>query len=173
MSTAVKIGVGCLVVAVLGVLVAAGGGWYWWKNYGEGLIEAAQQTGEEGQTFGRGADDWKCVNETLDRYRREMGIGGAIKSRIFLKSCLQTSTAAPDFCRDVPARTSISRSGPWQKERCEQAGLSDQYCPQLFEEVQEYCSDGVRDKQPPAPPAGDEAPATPAPTRPTRRRPAN
>lgn len=172
MSTALKIGVGCLVALVVFGLLAAGGGYYWWKNYGAGMVEGVTRSVEEAETFGRAADEAKCVSEALARYQREPGLGAAISTRIFLEGCLQESSPAAGFCEGVPRRAEFSRSGEWRRERCEQAGLGrDQYCPQLFEGVQEYCdSDRARNKQRAAatPDWGDATP-TPTPRRPARR----
>ena len=166
MSTAVKIGVGCLVAVVIAVALAAGGGFYWWKNYGQGMVEGMSKTVEEGQEYGRDADEWKCVNESVTRYKSAPGIGGAIKGRIFLKSCLETSGGAAGFCDGVPRQTEFTRSAEWQGEKCEQAGIKDEYCRQLFEEVQNYCAEPAsQDKQRPA---AIEEEATPTPT-PRRR----
>ena len=173
MQTAAKVGIGCLIAAVLGALLLAGAGYFFWKNYGEGMIEAAKQTADEGQAFGRASDEWRCVNETLGRYRNERGMTSAIKARIFLKSCLETSRGAAGFCDGVPARTEFTRTVAWRQEKCEQANLSgDQFCPQFFEEVQQYCNGDGRNKSRPAAPSGDDAPPpTPAPRRTTTRRP--
>lgn len=168
MSTALKIGVGCLIAVVVVVALLAGGGFYWWKNYGAQMVEGMQQTEQEGEQYGRDVDEWKCVNEAVARYQRDRGIGGAIKSRIFLKGCLETSGAAAGFCDGVPARTEFSRTGEWQAEKCEQAGLSgDDLCRQLFEEVQNYCaSSAAADKQRPTQiPEEEEATPTPTPRR--------
>ncbi len=165
MSTALKIGVGCLVAVVIAVALAAGGGFYWWKNYGQGMVEGMSKTVEEGQGYGRGADEWKCVNESVARYKREPGIGGAFKGRIFLKSCLETSGGAAGFCDGVPTQTEFTRSAEWQREKCEQAAIKDEFCRQLFEEVQNYCADSAsQNKQRPAV-ADEEATPTPTPRR--------
>lgn len=169
MSTAVKIGVGCLVAVVIAVALAAGGGFYWWKNYGEGMVEGMSKTVEEGQGYGREADESKCVNESVERYKRDRGIGGAIKARIFLKGCLESSAPSAGFCDGVPTKTEFSRSGEWKSEKCQQAGLNDELCPQIFEEMQEYCASSVsQNKQRPTPAIEEEA--TPSPT-PRRRAP--
>lgn len=166
MSTAVKVGVGCLIVVVIAVAVLAGGGFYWWRNYGQGMVEGMTKTVEEGQQYGRGADEQKCVNEALSRFKSERGIGGAIKARIFLKGCLEPSGAAEGFCDGVPSKTEFTRSAEWKREKCEQAGLSDELCPQLFEEVQEYCdSSASQNKQRSSPLPDEEETPTPTPRR--------
>ena len=171
-STAAKVGIGCLVAAVLGVLLLAGGGYFFYQYYGKDMIGAAVQTAEEGQSFGRDSDEWRCLNETLDRYRRDRGMGSAIKSRIFLKSCLEESRGAAGFCDGVPAVTEFRRTISWRQEKCEQANLSgDQFCQQFFEEVQQYCNGDGRNKARPAATPGTDAtpPPPPTPRRPTRR----
>lgn len=174
-STAAKIGIGCLIAAVLGVLLLAGGGYFFWRNYGEGMMEAAKQTVEEGQTYGRDSDEWRCVNEALDRYRSDRGMTSAIKTRIFLKSCLEASGGAAGFCDGVPGITEFTRTVSWRQEKCEQANLAgDQFCPQFFEEMQKYCLGAGRSKSRPAaaPTEDDNAPpAPPTPRRATPRRP--
>ena len=169
-STAAKVGIGCLIAAVLGVLLLAGGSYFFYEYYGKDMIEAAKQTVDEGQTFGRDSDEWRCVNETLDRYRREPGMTSAIKSRIFLKSCLETSAGAAGFCDGVPGITEFTRTVSWRQEKCEQANLSgDQFCQQFFEEMQQYCNGRGRDKSRPAASSVDDAPP-PTPARPAGRR---
>ncbi|MCA1613839.1 MAG: hypothetical protein LC800_06755, partial [Acidobacteria bacterium] len=138
----------------------------WWRNYGQGMVEGMTKTMEEAQEYGREADEPKCVNESVARYKREAGITGAIKGRIFLKSCLETSGAAAGFCDGVPAKSEFTRSAEWQREKCEQVGLRDEYCRQLFEEVQDYCgSSASQNKQRPTPAIDDAETPTPTPRR--------
>ena len=143
-----------------------GGGVYWWKNYGSGMVEGMKHTAEEGQTYGRDADDAKCLNESLARYKRDAGLTGAISARIFLKSCLEQSGPSAGFCDGVPAKSEFTRTADWRGERCEQAGLGrDQFCPQFFEEVQEYCaSSASRNKQQQPTAIPEEEVETPTPT---------
>ncbi len=84
MSTAAKVAIGCLVAAVLGVLLLAGGVFFFYQYYGKDMVEAAKHTVDEGQSFGRGADERRCLDETLGRYRGDRGMTSAIKARIFL-----------------------------------------------------------------------------------------
>ncbi len=171
-STAAKVAIGCLIAAVLGVLLLAGGGYFFYQYYGKDMIETAKQTVDEGQAFGRDSDEWRCVNETLDRYRRERGMASAIKSRIFLQTCLDTSSGAAGFCDGVPGVTEFTRTVSWRQEKCEQANLAgDQFCPQFFEEMQKYCLGKGRDKSRPASSSVDDAPPPPTPQRTTTRRP--
>lgn len=168
-STAAKVGIGCLIAAVLGVLLVGGGSYFFYQYYGRDMIEAAKQSGGEGEAFGRDSDEWRCMNEALDRYRRDRGMGSAIKMRIFLKSCLETSGGAAGFCDGVPGTTEFTRTVSWRQEKCEQANLGgDQFCQQFFEEMQQYCNGRGRSKSRPeaAPPTEGEAP--PPPPRPTR-----
>ena len=172
-STAAKVGIGCLIAAVLGVLLVGGGSYFFYQYYGRDMIEAAKHSVDEGQAFGQDSDEWRCMNESLDRYRRDRGIGAAIKTRIFLKSCLETSTGAAGFCDGVPGVTEFSRTISWRQEKCEQASLSgDQYCQQFFEEMQQYCNGRGRSKSRPAAalPADDASPPPPTPVRPSGRR---
>jgi hypothetical protein len=173
-STAAKVGIGCLIAAVLGVLLLGGGGYFFYQYYGKDMIAAATETVEEGKAFGRDSDERRCLDTALDRYRAGPGVASVIKARIFLQSCLETSTGAPGFCDGVPGPFEFSRTISWREERCDQAGLAgDQVCPQFFEEVQKYCTGKGSNKQRPAAeaPAPEEGAATPtpAPRRSSRR----
>ena len=172
-STAAKVGIGCLIAAVLGVLLLAGGGFFFYQYYGKDMIVAIEQSLDEGKTFGGDSDEWRCMNEALDRHRADRTITSAIKTRIFLQGCLDASSGAAGFCDGVPGVMEFSRTIAWRQEKCEQANLGgDQFCPQFFEEMQKYCLGKGRDKTRPAATTGDDAPPTPpAPARPARRRP--
>ena len=175
-STAAKVGIGCLIALVLGVLLVAGGSFFFYQYYGKDMIEAAKQSVDEGQAFGSDSDEWRCMNESLDRYRRERGMGSALKTRIFLKSCLETSSGAAGFCDGVPGVMEFSRTVAWRQEKCEQANLSgDQFCQQFFEEMQQYCNGRGRSKPRPAAtrPTDDAPPPTPRPARSPARRQTN
>jgi hypothetical protein len=173
-STALKIGFGCVALVVLVVLLAAGGGVYWWRQHGRELIEGMQQTVEQGEEFGRGADEQGCVNEAVARIKGDNSMTGGIKVRIFLEGCLRTSRPVPagDFCAGVPRQTEFSRTAAWRRERCQEAGSSGPFCEQIFEAVQVHCASGRADR--PAPSAspglvGNDNAAPPPPT-PRRRR---
>ena len=171
-STAAKVGIGCLVAAVLGVLLLAGGGYFFYQHYGKDMIGAIEQSLDEGRTFGRDSDEWRCMSTALDRHRADRDLTSAIKTRIFLQGCLGASVGAAGFCDGVPGIFEFSRTVSWRQEKCEQANLSgDQGCQQLFEEMQKYCVGKGRDKpRPAAAPAEDDAP-TPPPRRAPARRP--
>ena len=172
-STAAKVGIGCLIAAVLGILLLAGGGFFFYQYYGKDMIAAAEQSLTEGQTFGSDSDEWRCMNETLDRYRADRSLTSALKTRIFLQGCLDASGGAAGFCDGVPGIMEFSRTVSWREEKCEQSNLAgDQACPQFFEEMQKYCLGKGRNKPRPAAatPAGDDA-APPPPTPSPRRNP--
>lgn len=174
-STAAKVGIGCLVAAVLGTLLLAGGGFFFYQYYGKDMIVAIEQSLDEGKTFGGDSDEWRCMNEALDRHRAARDITSAIKTRIFLQGCLDASGGAAGFCDGVPGVFEFSRTISWREEKCEQANLAgDQGCQQLFEEMQKYCVGKGSNKPRPATPAGADAsppPPPPTPRRPATRRP--
>lgn len=172
-STAAKVAVGCLIAAVLGVVLLAVGGYVFYQNYGKDMIATIEQSLDEGKTFGGDSDESRCMDEALDRYRADRSMGTAIKTRIFLQGCLDASGGTAGFCDGVPGMFEFSRTVSWRQEKCEQVGLAgDQVCQQLFEEMQKYCLGKGRYKPRPAAAPADEAAPTPSPTpaRPARRR---
>ena len=175
MQTGAKIAIGCLIATVLGVLLLAGGGFFFYQYYGKDMIVAIEQSLDEGKTFGGDSDEWRCMNEALDRHRAARDITSAIKTRIFLQGCLDASSGAAGFCDGVPGIFEFSRTISWRQEKCEQANLAgDQGCQQLFEEMQKYCVGKGRDKPRPAasaPTEGVAPPPPPTPARSPRRRP--
>ena len=172
-STAAKVGIGCLIAAVLGVLLLGGGGYFFYQYYGKDMIGAIEQSLNEGQAFGRESDEARCMNESLARLRADRTLTSAIKTRIFLQGCLDASSGTAGFCDGVPGILEFSRTVSWRQEKCEQVNLAgDQMCQQMFEEMQKYCVGKGRDKSRPAAGTDDNAPPPPpAPTRPARRRP--
>lgn len=127
---------------LLGLLVLIGAGVYWWSQHKDELVEAGKRSIAEGREVGNGTDNQGCVSEAMSRYKQNAGFTGSITTKLFLKSCLEASRPTPGFCAGVPKMTEFIKSAQWQVERCKQFGISDQYCGQLFQEVQIHCESG-------------------------------
>jgi hypothetical protein len=171
-STGAKIAIGCLIAAVLGALLLAGGSYFFYQRYGKDMIAAIEQSLDEGKKFGGDSDEGRCMSEALDRYRAARDLSSSIKTRIFLQGCLDASSGTAGFCDGVPGLFEFSRTISWRRERCEQVGLGgDQICEQLFEEMQKYCIGKGGGKPRPARTETEAPTTTPRPTRPPTRRP--
>ena len=139
MSKAGKI-ITTLVVSI--IILAAGSigfGLYWWSHHKRELFETAQRQVEQGQEFGKKADEQTCLDEAIGRYKADRGFTGSISIGLFLRSCLEASHPTPGFCDQVPKRSEILKSVKWQLEQAKKAGIDDQYGRHLFTQVQEYC----------------------------------
>ena len=136
-----------LVIAIIIVLLVVGvivGGVYWWSKNKDQLIGRAKESMTEGRDFGRNSDNQGCVDEALSRYTKDPGFTSAISTNLFTKACLDASRPTAGFCNDVPRVTEFIKSGEWRKTQCRRVNLKDNYCPQLFQPVQEYCEKGGR-----------------------------
>ena len=139
MSTAAKV---ILIIGISLILLVAGVvgvGIYWWTQHGQKAIEAGGNAMKEGTEAGKKTDNQGCVDEALTRYKNDKGFGGAISTSLFVRSCLEESRPTPGFCDDVPRATEFMKSAQWQRQKCKDAGISDQYCQQIFSQVQQYC----------------------------------
>jgi len=125
-----------VVVLVLGVV---GTGVVWWMKNKDALIARAK----EGKEFGGHSDNQACVDEALNRYKKEPGFGSAMSTNIFLRGCLEASKPTDGFCESVPKTTEFMKSAEWQREQCRGVDLAkDSYCRQLFQPVQQFCEKG-------------------------------
>lgn len=139
MSTAVKVMLIVIALILLAVFAIAGLGAYWWSQNGQRLVEGVQQARNEGLTFGRSTDNAGCLNEALSRHRAHHGFSDAISNNLFLNGCLETSRPTAGFCEGVPPSDEFGATVGWQMEQCREAGISDNYCGQLFQQVQQHC----------------------------------
>ena len=131
-----------LVLLVVGVIV---GGVVWWSYNKDRVIGGIKESTTQGRDFGRNTDNQGCVDEALSRYRKDPGFTSAISTNLFTKSCLDASRPTSGFCNDVPKVTEFIKSGEWRTAQCRRTNLAkDNYCPQLFQPVQEYCEKGAR-----------------------------
>jgi len=139
MTTATKVIIVVGVCVFLGVFAVVAAGVYWWAHHGRELLQTGENAMKQGKDFGKKTDNQGCVDEALSRYRQNKGFGGAISNSLFLASCLNDSRPTPNFCDDVPRTTELIKSAQWQIKKCAEQGLPDQYCRQLYGQVQQYC----------------------------------
>jgi hypothetical protein len=139
MTTTTKVFIVLGVCFFLGVFAVVGAGVYWWTHHSRELFQAGENAMKQGTDFGKKTDNQGCLDEALSRYRQNKGFGGAISNSLFLTNCLNESRPTSNFCDDVPRPFDFIRSAQWQIKKCEEAGLSDPYCRQLYGQVQQYC----------------------------------
>ena len=139
MSTAVKIVLGVVVGLVLLVVLLVGAGAYWWSRHGDELVRAGRETIEAGESYGAGADEQACVDEGVRRYQQAPGFAGVLKGTVFVRTCLDASRRTEGFCEAVPAESDYAEGRRWRASECQRRGVKDDYCEQLFQQVQEYC----------------------------------
>ncbi len=125
-------------VALLFVIVV-GAGVYLLSKHGGEYLEAGKRTIEEGEQAGRRTDNAGCLREALARHKQNPSFTNSIANNLFLRGCLEASRPTEGFCDDVPKPTEFVKAAQWQIRRWQQAGLSDNYCKQLFSQVQSFC----------------------------------
>ena len=139
--------IGCgilLLIAAVGVFLAVR---YVSKNQDE-WVARGTEVRDAGSAFGRSNTESACVGESLNRYRGDRSIMGAIRTRIWLSGCLETSTVEPEFCANVPPESEIMKTANWRVAQCAQKGLQgDSSCPNVVAEVQTYCASPERQKK--------------------------
>jgi hypothetical protein len=110
------------------------------KRYGPQFVETVQQTGNEGEEYGRRTDNEGCLNEAVARHTRAEGFGDMIKNGLFLRACLESSRPTPGFCDGVPRQVEFLKGAQWQLQQCKRYGLApEKQCGQLFQQVQQFC----------------------------------
>src|SRR5438046_585758 len=143
MSTVGKVilGVGAAFVLIVIIVVVAGA--VWWSKSGKemfkGAVESAEKSDKEGRDFGRTAQNEACVDEALTRNKKNSSFGAAISTQLFLQGCLKASQETPGFCTGVPKPTQIIEGPKWQIQKCRERAPNDEFCPQVFQKVEEYC----------------------------------
>jgi hypothetical protein len=134
--------VALIVLLVVGVV---GAGVYWWMKNKDALMARAKEVATEGRDFGRHTDNQGCVDESVSRYKKDPGMGSAISASLFIQTCLNASRPTPGFCTDVPKVTEFIKGAEWRVSQCRKVELStDNYCQQLFQQVEEFCERGTR-----------------------------
>jgi hypothetical protein len=139
---------GLLIVAIVVVLLVLGvvgvGVFYVMKNK-DAWMARAKEVAEEGKSFGQGTDNQGCVDEGVSRYKKDPGLTSVLANTIFMRTCLETSRATPNFCDEVPKSTEFMKSADWRLKQCRVNGLqSDNNCQNLFTPVQQFCEHRFR-----------------------------
>ncbi len=146
MSRNVKIILSVVVSVVLLFIVVVGASVYWLSKHTGEYLEAGRQTIEEGERYGQRTDNAGCLREALARHKGNTSFTSSLANNLFLRGCLEASRPTESFCNDVPKPTEFVKTARWQIRQCQQAGLSDSYCGQLFSQVQSFCE--MKDAKP-------------------------
>ncbi|HZS49178.1 MAG TPA: hypothetical protein VFC63_29185 [Blastocatellia bacterium] len=143
MSPVAKVVIGIVVSVVLIVIVCVALAAYWFVSHKDQLskqfVEGPQKAMDEGKKYGRTTDNDGCVDKAFEKEKEDNSFGSAISNGVFLRSCLDNSKSTPNFCASVPKPTSILDSSTWLKQQCQKRAPGDQYCTQLFQQVQQFC----------------------------------
>ncbi|HKR67057.1 MAG TPA: hypothetical protein VJZ00_25245 [Thermoanaerobaculia bacterium] len=134
-----------LIVLVVAAILCGGVALYFGIRWARREVRQLHNEGPsivaEGNEFGRRKDGNACVAEGITRLNRCDGFICETKVRIFLNSCLQTATVAPEFCKDVPRVTEIMKTASWGPAECKRRGAKDMTrCARVLGAIQEYCS---------------------------------
>lgn len=125
---------------LLGVIAIIGGVVWWNKGGGKEMIGGAIEAVQDGQKYGRTADNAACVDEGFVRYKKDTSLQNVITAKSFLTGCLQTSRETPNFCNSVPGQFEFQEGARWKADQCRERGLgSDQNCQQMFDAVIQHC----------------------------------
>ena len=128
-----------VVVLVLAIGVIGAGVFYVMRNK-DAWLAKGKEVAEQGRSFGNTTDNQGCVDESINRYKKEPGLMAVISNTIFMRMCLETSRPTPGFCEEVPKANEFMKSADWRLKQCRLAGLqSDSNCQNLFTPVQQYC----------------------------------
>ena len=131
-----------VVVSIIFLLaVAAGvGGYLWFKNNKDTLIESGKAVIEEGSRLGAQTDSSGCLEEAVARIKKDNGIKEQIKIGLFLRGCLNASKLTPGFCDDVPSTDEFTKSVTWRMQIAQKYKL-DGNSANILQSVQKYCDE--------------------------------
>ena len=141
MSRTVK---GCLIFAAClagMVLILIGAGALWWVNNKDAMIAQAREARDAGAALGKTTDNNGCFEESLTRHRQCDGMPCHISNNLFLSACLENSRPNEGFCTGVPKIEEMMSTVQWRLRQCSNRGISDNYCNELFGEIQNYCNE--------------------------------
>lgn len=139
--------IGCSVVLFISIIVVTALVWFVGSKKDE-LMAQGTAIRAEGNGFGKGVSEPKCVDEAVARYGNNRGVVGVIRNSVWLGGCLEISAFDAGFCAGVPSGDEFARTVTWRVEQCRNRGFAgDSNCPNLFAEVQRYCDGAARAKK--------------------------
>ena len=144
-------------IALAGVLLIGGGAWYWWTHYGTEFLDSGKMAMLDGQASGRALDEAGCMLRAIERHKADWNrtMASAVRNKLWLAGCLETSRVQEKFCDDVPPSDNAVAAALWAASACANQGLSDSYCGNLVSNAVKYCSSPQRgEKLRPGTPSG-------------------
>ncbi|MFY9622448.1 MAG: hypothetical protein WAM70_02655 [Pyrinomonadaceae bacterium] len=133
-----------LIVAIIIALLivgAIGAGVWWWMRNKDALRSRARAITTEGKDFGKTTDNKGCVDEALNRYKKDPGLLSAFANQGFLTACLEASRPTTGFCDNVPLGD-FAKMQEWQAAQCKRYDLrSGRDCQALVMPVAMFCGD--------------------------------
>lgn len=128
-------------LAVVG-LICVGAVVYWWDHNASALLDGAKSATAEGLRYGADRKEAACVLGALERHRNDWNrsIISSVHTGAWLTGCLNASQFEERFCVGVPAPNDFIEVGTWSGGACANQGLTDPFCPNLFQGISRYCA---------------------------------
>jgi hypothetical protein len=105
-----------------------------------------RKAGEElarGLAFGRTTQAARCVSEVLDRHAQTPSLSAAVGQALFLAGCLETAAGVSAYCTTNRDMTILGQAR-WAVALCERRGLSDRWCINVLQPLQQACRNPER-----------------------------
>lgn len=122
------------------------------SNNKDQLLAGAMKLREEGIASGRNLSESECLEGVMSRYGENPGRVEAIRQRLWLSGCLETSETEAQFCRAVPNGGEIAASVAWRLQICNSFGYDgDAACANMVAAVQNHCDNAkeqMADREP-------------------------
>lgn len=121
--------------------------WFGVSKKGE-VIAQAKAIHSDGNEFGKGVSEPKCVDEAMSRYGNNRSVFGVIRNTVWMSACLESSAFDAGFCEGVPSPGEFSRTTTWRAEQCRARSFAgDSNCLNIMAGVQQYCYGPARAKK--------------------------
>ena len=134
----VLLAIGCGAGILL--ILAAIGGYYFISSHKDQWVAEAKKVDEEGRVFAAGKTANDCVDEALRRLQIHSGFMDEVRTRTFLRGCLEAAADSPGVCDGVPPHREIIRTATWSLRDCARRGMpQSQPCTRALQELQTYC----------------------------------
>jgi hypothetical protein len=128
-----------IVVVVLVIGVVGAGVLYVMRNK-DAWMARAKEVATEGKNYGNTTDNKGCVDEGVNRYKKDPGLTSVISNSVFMRTCLESSKPTAGFCDEVPKQMEFIKAAEWKLKQCRLNGLQgDSNCQNLFTPIQQFC----------------------------------